>query len=220
MKKLILLAWIITLSISVYGQKHDTATDEYVQKNGELDKVSKAIGLNYKLPKEYIASGRFNLKDPPANPVELTRTTFGVIVSKWIHEDKECIIFIRAAGTNGGINKSIDDLPENVFSQIRNSLKMGYFNEKTTDEQMEKLKKIITIWTPQKSKEVFNAHYVITYPIKEKKAVYQGKYRHRLELIMTKWGKSLTVSFLLTKKGNRHIDKYIKDVEGAFWFDD
>ena len=220
MKKLLLLAWIITLTIGAYGQGIDPVTDGSTHNKSKLEMATKTIGLNYKLPKEYIATGRFNLKDPPANPVELTRTTFGVIVSKWIHEDKECIIFIRAAGTNGGINKSIDDLPENVFSWIRNSLKMGYFNEKTTDEQMEKLKKIITIWTPQKSKEVFNAHYVITYPIKEKKAVYQGKYRHRLELIMTKWGESLTVSFLLTKKGNRHIDKYIKDVEEAFRFED
>ncbi|RHJ76820.1 hypothetical protein [Parabacteroides sp. AM08-6] len=220
MKKLILLAWIITLSISVYGQALDTITDRATNDKGKLDRVTKSIGLNYKLPKEYVATEEFDLKYPPANPVELLRTTFGIKTSKWIHEDKECVIFIRCTGMRKDIDKSIDDLPENVFSWIRNSLKMGYFNRNTTDEQMEMLKKIITIWTPQKSKEVFNAHYVITYPIKEKKAVYQGKYRHRLELIMTKWGESLTISFLLTKKGNRHIDKYIKDVEGAFWFDD
>lgn len=97
---------------------------------------------------------------------------------------------------------------------------MGYFNRKTTDEQMEKLKKILTIWPPLKSEEVFNAQYVITCPIKDKKAVYQNKYRHRLELIMVKWGETLTISFLLTSKGYRNIDKYIKDVEGAFRFDD
>ena len=220
MKKLLLLAWIFTLSINVFGQESDAVTDIPTQRKGELNRATKAIGLKYKLPKEYVATEEFDLKASPANPNELLRTTFGTITSKWIHEDKECVIFIRCAGMKRGIDKSIDELPENVFTWIRTSLNMGYFNRKTTDEQMEKLKKIITIWPSSKSKEAFNAQHVITYPIKDKKAVYQGKYRHRMELIMTKWGESLTVSFLLTKKGYRNIDKYIKDVEEAFQFED
>ena len=38
--------------------------------------------------------------------------------------------------------------------------------------------------------------------------------------MMIKWGERLTVSFLVTKKGNKNIEKYIKDVEDAFWFED
>ena len=41
-----------------------------------------------------------------------------------------------------------------------------------------------------------------------------------MDLMMIKWGEHLTVSFLVTKKGNKNIEKYIKDVEEAFWFED
>jgi hypothetical protein len=46
-----------------------------------------------------------------------------------------------------------------------------------------------------------------------------GKYTHKMELIMVKWGKSLSVSFLVTEKGNKNIKKYIRDVEKTFWFE-
>ena len=220
MKKFLLLVSIILLSISAYGQECDAVTDMPVCGDGEMDRATKAIGLNYKLPKGYTMTGSFALKYPPANPIEVLRTTSGIKAAKWRHEDKECVLFIECAGMKTVIDKSIDELPEHVFSWVRSALGMGYFNRKTTDEQMEKLKKIIRIWSPLKSQKVFNAQYVITYPIKDKKAVYQGKYRHRLDYIIVKWGESLTVSFLLTRKGYRNIDKYIKDVEGAFWFDD
>ena len=220
MKKFLLLVSIILLSISAYGQECDAVTDEPVFRDGEMDRATKAIGLNYKLPKGYTMTGAFDLQYPPANPIELKRTTVGAKAAKWRHEDKECILFIECAGAKTIIDKSIDEVPEYVFFWIRRTLNMDYSDIKTTDEQMEKLKKYIRIWPPLKSQKVFNAQYVITYPIKDKKAVYQGKYRHRLDYIIVKWGESLTVSFLLTRKGYRNIDKYIKDVEGAFWFDD
>ena len=47
-----------------------------------------------------------------------------------------------------------------------------------------------------------------------------GKYTHVYDLIMLKWGEHLTVSFLVTKKGQRHLDRYIEDVKGAFRFED
>ena len=47
-----------------------------------------------------------------------------------------------------------------------------------------------------------------------------GKYTHVYDLVMLKWGEHLTVSFLVTKKGKRHLDQYIEDVKGAFRFED
>ena len=97
---------------------------------------------------------------------------------------------------------------------------MGSSFNKTTEEEMQEIKKKINIWSPQKAKKTFNAQYVITYPIENENSVYMGKYTHKLELKMIKWGQNLTVSFLVTKKGNKNINKYIKDVEEAFWFED
>lgn len=187
---------------------------------GELDRVTKRTGLTYKAPTQYIVSETFGLNFPPANPIELHRTANNVIASKWIHEDGECILFIKCHGMKAKIDKSIDELPESKINWIKNALGIGSIFSETTEEQMKEIKKIITIWSPQKSKKTFNAQYVITYPIVNEKSVYMDKYAHKLELIMIKWGEDLSVSFLLTQKGYKNINKYMKDVEGAFLFED
>lgn len=118
------------------------------------------------------------------------------------------------------IDKSITKLPKERFCWIKQALGMGSFLAKPTEEEMEKINKEINIWSPRKAKKVFNAQHVISYPIKNEKSVYMGRYTHKMDLTMIKWGEHLTVSFLVTKKGNKNIDKYIKDVEEAFWFED
>lgn len=213
---------------------------------GELDRQTKCIGLTYKALPQYIISEMFYLLLPPVNPIELCKTANDAITSQWIHKDGECILFIKCSGgekkliTNKSINKdgkytlvtqwvrkepgvdkSIDKMPETIFNKINYSLGMEqYLTRPMTEEQIQRVKKRITIWSPEKSKETFNAQYVITYPIENKKSIYMDKYTHKQDLIMVKWGEHLTVSFLVTKKGNKNIDKYIKEVEEAFWFED
>lgn len=187
---------------------------------GELDRATKCIGLTYKALPQYIISESFGLSSSEENPRELLWTAGTTITSQWIHEDEECILFVKCTGMKSWIDKSIDKLPKNIFYWIKQTLDMGSFLDNITDEEIQEIKKKITIWSPDKSKNVFNAQYVITYPIKSKKSIYMGKYKHKLELIMIKWGQKLTVSFLVTQKGKRNIDKYIKDVEEAFWFED
>ena len=194
---------------------------------GELARQTKCIGLTYKVLPQYIISESFSISTP-TSPKELLWTARGIITSQWIHEDGECILFIKCSGDRPIIkgkgmkpNKSIDRLPTNVFGRLRERLNVTPMSFKEiTEEEIQEIKKKIAIWSPQKAKETFNAQYVITYPIKSKKSVYMGKYTHKMDLMMTKWGEHLTVSFLVTKKGNKNIEKYIKDVEEAFWFED
>lgn len=47
-----------------------------------------------------------------------------------------------------------------------------------------------------------------------------GLYLKYNKLKMIKWGQDFSVSFLVTKKGEKNIDKYIRDVENAFLFED
>lgn len=184
---------------------------------GEFNKKIKRIGLTYKALPQYITSEEFIL-EIPTNPKELFWTVGNLITSQWTHKDGECILFFKFGG--GRPNKSYDKLPDNIYYWIKQTLGMGSAFKKPTDEEIQMIKNKITIWTPEKAKKAFNAQHVITYPIKSKESVYMGKYKHKLELIMIKWGQKLTVSFLVTQKGKRNIDKYIKDVEEAFWFED
>lgn len=46
------------------------------------------------------------------------------------------------------------------------------------------------------------------------------KYSHKLQLKMIKWGQDFSISFLVTKKGEKNMDKYIRDVEKAIRFED
>ena len=188
----------------------------------ELDRVTKTIALTYKPLPQYTISEIFSLNSPPANPIELTEIAeLRPITSQWIHEDGECILFIKCGGEKPSINKSVDEVPERIFNWINFTLgRKLLIGRKMPEEQIQKIKREISIWTPEKAKEIFNAQHVITYPIKNEKAVYMGKYTYKQELVMIKWGGDLTVSFLVTEKGNENIDKYIKDVESAFRFED
>ena len=242
MKKIILSICFIAYLIPVFGQVDTLAkygiNSEYdnarykipfgakIDKSdfviGELDRATKGIGITYKALPQYFISEKFGLKFPPENPEELYRSTGGSFASKWIHEDGECILFIECHGRpNAKIDRTIDELPENIFNNINCSLGVGKYNNiAPTKKEMRKLRRKITIWSPKKSKETFNAQYVITYPVKDKKAVYMEKYAHKFELIMIKWGEPLSVSFLVTDKGYKNIKEYIKDVEEAFRFID
>ena len=166
------------------------------RERGVLDTISNKIGLTYKKLPQYIISENFHLKSFPDNPDELCCTAGEVITSQWIHEDGE-------------------------YNWIRSKMNVTRIDlREITDEEIDKIKKRITVWSRSEAEEVFNARYVITYPIRSRKSVYMGKYRHRLDWILLKESGSLTVSFLVTRKGQRHLDQYIEDVKGAFRFKD
>ena len=210
-----------TTEIGEDGEFKESSTDPNMELiRGELDRATKAIGLTYKRLPQYIISETFGLAFPPVNPRELHMTANNAITSQWIHQDGECILFINCPGMKTKIDRSITELPKTPFYWIKQALGIGSFLKYPTEEEMEKIKKKITIWTPRKAKKVFNAQHVITYPIENEKSVYMDRYTHKMDLTMIKWGEHLTVSFLVTKKGNKNIEKYIKEVEEAFWFED
>lgn len=188
---------------------------------GELERVTKHIGLNYKTPTQYIISESFSLKSPPINPEELIKSTNSfLILSQWIHEDGDCILFITCPIIKGKMDKSITEFPKSLYSRLRYELDIELINGILTEEQIKMIKNDLTFWSPERAKKTFNAQHVITFPIKDKKSVYMDKYLHKLELKMIKWDQDFSVSFLVTKKGEKNIDKYIRDVERAFWFED
>ena len=192
-----------------------------------LDTVVARIGLTYKRFPQYIISESFGLKSPPVNSDELRCTVDEYITSQWIHEDGECIIFFACSGGRPQFgpkeprpDRSVHEIPKSVYTWARQVFGEGLFLDKMSDRDIEELKKRIDIWPEEEAEEVFNAHYVLTYPVKNKKAVYMGKYTHKMNMVIIKWGDRMTVSFLVTKKGKRHLDQYIEDVKGAFRFKD
>jgi hypothetical protein len=189
-----------------------------------LDENAKAIGLNYKLPGKYTQSYKevsFIKTSIEDTPEELLIGVGNLIVSQWIHEDGECILFINSSrGYDRLLGHRDADIPGSTFNRIRWRIKMGNPFINTTDEQMEELKKIITFWPQKEAEKIFNAQHVITYPIEDPKAIYKGKYVLRENLCMLKWGEYLTISFLLTDKGYKNRNQYMKDVKKAFRFND
>lgn len=120
----------------------------------------------------------------------------------------------------GNTDKSITEFPNSLYSRLINEVDIEHTHSKLTEEAIKKIEKKLTFWSPERAKKAFNAQYVITFPIEDKKSVYMGKFTHKLQLKMIKWGQDFSVSFLVTKKGEKKIDKYINDVEKAFWFED
>ena len=202
----------------MFGERRFPVSNGYDRVIG-LDTAVARIGLTYKRFPQYIISESFCLKSPTVNSDELRCTVDEYITSQWIHEDGECILFIKCGGPVP--DKSVDRIFENVYNWIRSKMNVTRIDlREITDEEIDKIKKRITVWPRSKAEEVFNARYVITYPIRSRKSVYMGKYSHKFDMIILKWTSSLTVSFLVTKKGQRHLDQYIEDVKSAFRFED
>ena len=194
---------------------------------GAFQRAARIMELDYKVPSQYIVSEAFGLREPPINPLELHRTVNNLLTTQWIHEDGECIIFFACSGGRPQFgpkeprpDRSVHEIPKSVYTWARQVLGEGLFLDKVSDRDIEELKKRIDIWPEEEAEEVFNAHYVLTYPVKNKKAVYMGKYTHKMNMVIIKWGDRMTISFLVTKKGQRHLDQYIEDVKGAFRFKD
>ena len=125
MKKLFISIYFIAYLIPAFGQidtlakygiyseydnaRYKTKFGAKIDKSdlviGELNRVTKRVGITYgKLP-QYFISEAFGLKFPPENPKELYRTTSGAFASKWLHEDEECILFIKCHAPNGAVPK-------------------------------------------------------------------------------------------------------------------
>lgn len=188
---------------------------------GELERVTKHISLNYKPPTQYIISESFSLKPPPINPEELIKSTNSfLILSQWIHEDGDCILFITCPIMKEKVDKSITEFPKPLYATLGHSTDIEPIDCNTESKHIKNIKKELNFWPPERAKKNINAQYVITLPIKDGKSVYMNKYSHKLELKMIKWGQDFSVSFLVTKKGERNINKYIKDVENSFRFED
>ena len=175
MKKICLLICVIACIIPVFGQidtlakygvyseydnaRYKTLFGAKIDKSdfvmGELDRATKSIGITYKALPQYFISEEFGLKFPPNNPIELHKTANNAFESKWIHEDGECILFIKCSGPlTSKEDKTIDELPKNILNRINYSIGVGkYFNVAPTNKEMRKLKRKISIWSSKKSKD-------------------------------------------------------------------
>lgn len=213
MRKSFLL--IVFFLSTVYVSSQDSSSNQ----QWYFDSTAKHMELNYKIPKGYQAYDRLYLASVGA-PEELMQCVSNSAEFIWEHEDKECILFIKASGGPMQLIKTRTDIPLTTYNRIRAYLKIGNPWIDTTDEQIVELNKILTYWSAKKAKKVFNAQHVICYPYNEEKAIYQDRYLLRQSLCIVKWETSVTVAFLLTDKGYKNINKYMKDIEKAFWFND
>ncbi|MGX5689144.1 hypothetical protein [Arcticibacter tournemirensis] len=220
MKGTLKFIFFILFSTIVYGQT-DSATTHKKQES-RLDVATRTIELTYKVPKNYTRSPDRIILKHPEDPLELIRGVGNLLTSVWTHKDGECILFIECPAVlpRSGINKLEEEIPSSTFNRLRLSLRIGNPFKNTTPEQMEELDKIIKYWPQEKAKKVFNAQHVIIYPSNDPKAIYKEKYILRQSFCIIKWANHINVSFLLTNKGYKHMNKYVKDVQRSFWFND
>ncbi len=226
MKKTISLLLANLLFVAAYGQSTLPAVSlkDIIGKH-TLENHAKSIELNYTVPNEYTASPEAVGFSYTENPKELLRSIIfaNTVTSEWTHQDGECVLFITCSGdgnTSRLIDKDVSQIDRSTFSLIGHNLKIvDTFKYPTTDE-MEQINKAITYWPEKKAKKTFNAQHVITYPLNEAKAVYKGKYTLVENWFILKWGHRLSVSFLVTDNGLKNLDKYKKDIEKSFKFND
>ena len=231
MKNFILFFSVVLFSFmtnvqSVTGINNRTDRSE----NYVMDSLANNMDFCYKIPGGYRICRDFDDKYygyiyiGDNSPSELSRGIGNTQNSLWVHEDKECILFINSKGSftkDGKPDKSITEQPTATFNRISFFLKIrNSFARDITPEERAELDKVLVIWPEERAKEVFNAQYVLEYPYNDEKAKFQEKYQLRRGVCIEKWGNHLTISILTTDKGYENIDSYMKDIESAFRFND
>lgn len=209
-KKLLFLLFTFSF-LTIYGQE-----------KWPIDSISKYLEFKYTPPKGYTQTfGELIFKTPDYPKVERNHN------AQWIYKDNECIVFLEDGGVAHSIatgfltlDKSKTEIHDGTYNVIALYLRITKFGEGLPYYKKGRLEEFIKRWPEKKAKEWFNAQHVIEYPDAEKEAIYEGKYRIRRSLCIIKWERDITINFLVTEKGYKNIDKYMKGFKKAFWFND
>lgn len=214
MRKLLLLLLLSSPYLIGYGQ---------IKWN--MDSIAKYLEFKYTAPKEYTQIFEDLHFKTPDYTDEFSRNHH----AQWISKDEECIVFLVddgnsqriAEGFSPKLDKSKTGIPDRVYSTIALYLRISQIGDGSSSGEIKrKVKDAIKIWPEKKAKEWFDAQYVIEYSDAEKEAIYKEKYHIRKSLYIMKWEKGIILNFLVTEKGYKNIDKYMKRFKKAFWFNE
>ena len=208
-----------------------------------LESAAKILDMEVNLPSSYSASQnkegiyvtpvsdespyptiKQDYRNEPFHGPTAFKVFFGMVASILRHQDTECVVFIFmgdvAISTKGLMSKRPDlfSYESLTFNRIKWDFQYGNKYKGASKNDIKDLNEMITHYSKHKAKKMFNTDWAVEYPFNLSGEVYENKYNICKAVVAKKGERDMFLYFMLTEKGAKNFEKYLKELSGAFKF--
>jgi hypothetical protein len=152
---------------------------------------------------------------------------FGRLHSIIRHTNGEYLIFVYAAGESGvkygqiiKDNSDLLNVRDLTFNRIKNDFRYGKRMESASKEEIMELDLMLTHYSEKQAKKMFNAGWMVTYPMNLRGEIYEEKYSRCRTVITARNGLDIFFYFMMTDESMKNFDNYLEDLKKVFWFNE
>ena len=235
MKKIFFLICLIFVIGSIQGQRSGILIVDLMEYFDYIEFNKQPLGFEEKLEllgMKYLPNRQFTFSEHALDyylgtpccdnspcPLESILLVYG---AKFVHEDKQCEIFIsnisafeiRDYGTVATISEKGPS--HGSYNKI-----FGYdLTDTNTEELIEKveLKYNLHYYPQDSARMIFNADYMFEYKEDMKEKVHGNDFTHTIAVVTGRRGLDIIAYFVLTDESVKNFDKYLSDFRHTLWF--
>jgi len=211
----------------------------YVSGQTALEKAMNTMNVSMNIPSFWDISQNENSIDVISSSVVLDTTLqqtqagetfkmlFGNVHAVIRHKNAEYVIFVYAGGEGAlkyaNLINQYDQLFNVInlsFNRIKRDLRYGIRHKSATSEEIAVLDTMIIHYPKAKVEELFNADWMVSYPMDLREEAYENKYSQCKAVSIAKNGLGIFFYFMLTDETENKFENYLEDLKGAFWYNE
>jgi hypothetical protein len=143
------------------------------------------------------------------------------------HRNEDYVLFVSAIGEVHVLLGDMFDPIEQAFNvinptfnRIKYDLRYGIPYKSATAEEIAILDTMITHYPEGKAQELFNADYMVSYPMNLRGEVYEGKYSQCKAVAVSKNKMDIFFYFMMTDETAENFDSYLQGLKRVFWYNE
>ena len=143
------------------------------------------------------------------------------------HKTEDYLIFVDAIGERdvqfGVIKKNpvlFNSEQNNALKRIKFDFRYGKRMSSPSEGEIEELKLMLTYYPEKQAKEMFNADWMVMYPMNLRGEVLEGKFSRCRAVAVSKYGMDMFFYFIMTDESSKKFDTYLMDLNKVFWFNE
>ena len=148
--------------------------------------------------------------------------------AKWEHLNGKCIILVYLSGVStvryGRMIKGRKDLFGDIasmsYNRIKSNFKYGKRGVSASEQEIEDLKMMVTHYPQDTAKVLFNADYMLVYPLDFEGQMCENNYTCGRCVVFSRNGLDVFLYFMMTDESIKEFDDYLSEIRHVFWFDD
>ncbi len=154
-------------------------------------------------------------------------TVLGMVSAILTDKQGRYVAFVNFRGGGEkyeGNNSKVKYLNEHLaYSTIRHDLRYGRYAN-PSDSDMDEMTEMMTVYAPERAKELFNASAMVSYPMSLYDNAYLNKFTRCKGLVIGRqtaagYAQTIHLYVLMTDDSAKHFDSYITDLSKCIRFE-